>query len=254
MSVSLKLQHRLPGFSLDVAWEAGDETVVLFGFSGSGKSMTLQMLAGLARPEAGRVALGERVLLDTTVGVDLAPQQRPFGYVFQDPALFPHMTVRANIEYGLHGLERAERAWRAEGTAEVFGLRDLLDRRPAQLSGGQRQRVALARVLAREPEALLLDEPFSALDAPVRMEMRELVAEVRERYAVPVILVTHDLLEAYTMADRMLVYMDGRVVQAGTPDEILDTPASDEVARLLSTQRYLRLNPQCPVGARRLAW
>ncbi len=241
MALTLALQRKLPGFDLDVSWEATDETVVLFGYSGAGKSMTLQLLAGLAKPDAGRVVLDGATLYDRDARVNVAPQRRPFGYVFQEPALFPHMTVEGNVGYGLHGVSAAEREARIAEAAESFELSALMKRRPAELSGGQRQRVAFARTMVRRPSCLLLDEPFSALDAPVRGEMRELLRQVRARTGVPVVLVTHDLLEAVTMADRMLVYIGGRVVQQGTPEAVLSDPANEHVADLVASRRFLRL-------------
>lgn len=205
----VSLRARLDGFSLDVDWAVGDELAVLFGASGSGKSLTLRMIAGLARPDAGRVAAGGRVLLDTATGVDLAPRKRSVGFVFQELALFPHMSVLENIRYGGHGLAAGERAERADELVRRFGLVGLERRRPAEISGGQRQRVALARALLRRPLLLLLDEPFSALDLPLRLELGSLVREVQRTEKVPTVLVTHDPEEARRLGDRIILYERG---------------------------------------------
>lgn len=236
--LSVRLRRTVPGFTLDVAWSIAEELAVLFGYSGSGKSMTLRMLAGLERPDEGHVSCLGETLLDTAGGVCVPARRRRFGYVAQDPALFPHMTARGNVAYGLAHLPKREREQRADALLARLGAGALGPRRSSQLSGGQRQRVALARALACEPRALLLDEPFSALDAPVRAEMRELVREIRERFSVPVVLVTHDLYEAYTMADRMIVYTGiPGVVRVGTPCEVVSEPRHAEVERLLAAEK-----------------
>ncbi|HEY5999124.1 MAG TPA: ATP-binding cassette domain-containing protein [bacterium] len=214
--LTVSLRARLDGFALAVDWSIGDELAVLFGPSGSGKSLTLRMIAGLARPEAGRIAAGGRVLLDTATGVDLRPQERSVGFVFQDLALFPHMSVLENVQYGGHGLPAAERVERAGALIGRFGLAGLERRRPAEISGGQRQRVALARALVRRPQLLLLDEPFSALDLALRRDLGTLLRMVQRREGVPTVLVTHDPAEARALADRIIPYERGRAVHSGT--------------------------------------
>ena len=221
-SLAVSLRARLPGFDLDVAWEIGAELAVLFGPSGAGKSLSLRMIAGLLQPDAGRVAAGDHLLLDTTLAVCLPPQQRSIGYVFQDLALFPHMTVLENILYGGHGLEKEERAERTESLIRRFGLGGLQKRRPGEISGGQKQRVAFARALLRRPSVLLLDEPFSALDTPLRRDMGELLREVQREHKLPTVLVTHDEAEATLLADSVFLYEHGRIIRQGTPQEILD--------------------------------
>lgn len=220
--LSVALQARLPGFELDVAWEIGAELAVLFGPSGAGKSLTLRMIAGLASPDAGRVSGGGSLLFDTALGVRLPPQLRSIGYVFQDLALCPHMTVLENVLYGGHGLEREERAARAQSLIRRFGLSGLQRRRPGEISGGQKQRVAFARALLRHPSILLLDEPFSALDAPLRRDIGELLREVQRELRLPTVLVTHDAGEATALADTVILCAGGRVVRQGTPREVFD--------------------------------
>lgn len=224
--LAVSLRSRLPGFELGVTWEIGAELAVLFGPSGAGKSLTLRLIAGLALPEAGRVVAGGKLLLDTDCAVCLPPQQRSIGYVFQDLALFPHMTVLENVLYGGHGLERAERSTRARGLIDRFELTGLQLRRPGEISGGQKQRVAFARALLRRPSVLLLDEPFSALDAALRRDMGELLREVQRELRIPTVLVTHDAAEASALADTVILCRGGRVSRQGTPREIFASGAT----------------------------
>jgi molybdate transport system ATP-binding protein len=199
--------------------------------------MTLRMIAGLVRPDAGRVVLDGQVLLDCQERCWVPPQARQFGYVGQDLALFPHMNVAANIAYGLKGVSKDEQHERVGRLLELFHLIGLGKRRPREISGGQRQRVALARALAREPKALLLDEPFSALDVPLKDELWDVIREVREKFRIPVLLVTHDPFDARTMADRIIVYRAGQVVRSGPPAEVLRYPGSPEIDTLLTGWR-----------------
>ncbi len=234
MGLSVNLVKKVRGFTLDVQWEVEDGMAVLFGFSGAGKSMTLQLIAGLMEPDSGSIHLNGNTLFDSAMKVNLSPQRRPFGYVFQDLALFPHMTVRDNILYGARGLCREERKARVEEMVGLFRLEGLERSFPAEISGGQKQRVALARALMGKPGALLLDEPFSALDNPIRLEMRRLLKDIRKEFNIPVILVTHDIIEAYSMADRIIVYAGGRVRQAGPPREVFGNPAGPDVEMLVN--------------------
>jgi molybdate transport system ATP-binding protein len=174
-------------------------------------------------------------VFDSALRIDFAPQERSFGYVFQDLALFPHMTVWENILYGAHGLRKEDRERRAAEMIERFLLTGLERNRPHEISGGQKQRVALARALIRRPEALLLDEPFSALDAPLRMEMQNFLKKIHQEFPIPVVLVTHDL------ADKLIIYAGGKVLQTGSPSEVLNSPASSEVELLIKTRPGLSL-------------
>ena len=221
----------LGDFKLDVAAAIGPgECLALAGPSGAGKSSVLRIIAGLLRPDRGRVACGDRVWLDTARGIDLPPDERRCGYVFQDYALFPHLTAWQNVAYGLTRLPRGERRGRAVALLERFGVAERADARPRTLSGGERQRVAVARALAVEPDALLLDEPLAALDARTRAAAgRELAAVLREA-AVPALLVTHDFQEAALLGDRVGVIDGGRIVQLGTAGELAAAPASPFVA------------------------
>src|SRR5207247_1594148 len=190
---------------------------------GAGKTTLLHAIAGLVRPDRGRISCGE-AWLDTERGVDLRPDERSVGLVFQDYALFPHMTVAGNVGFG------ARRP--TEQLLERLGLAWLADARPRELSGGERQRVALARALAREPKALLLDEPLSALDVPTRAGVRSYLRGLLRELGLPTLLVTHDYADAVALAPRIGVLVDGKLVQLGTPAELLTSPATPFVAEL----------------------
>jgi molybdate transport system ATP-binding protein len=231
--LEVRLTKKLPGFDLDVSWAIGNELAVLFGYSGSGKSLSLRMIAGLVKPDAGRVVLGGKVVFDTATRAWVPPQKRELGFVFQNLALFPHMSVMQNITYGLKDLSKPEQKARAEEFIERFHLQGLGDRLPRELSGGQQQRVALARALARMPQALLLDEPFSALDLPLKIELWDLIREVRENLAIPIVVVTHDPVDARTLADHLIVYRAGRVLRSDAPAKVLSDPDAPELHTLV---------------------
>lgn len=224
MGLSVKIVKKVEGFTLDVEWQIGNELAVLFGNSGAGKSMTLQCIAGLMKPDEGSIRANGDVFFESARRVNVPPDKRSFGYVFQDRALFPHMTVRGNITYGCKGLRKSEIRRAVDEMIGVFHLRGLEGRLPAEISGGQKQRVALARALIGKPEALLLDEPFSALDHSIRLEMIKLLKEVRAEFNIPVVLVTHDVFEACTMGDKIIVYSGGRILRTGSPPEIFPLP------------------------------
>lgn len=229
--LSLSARTTLGDLEFDVELTvARGECLALAGPSGAGKTSALRVAAGLLRPREGRVAVGGRVWLDTERGIEVPPEERRCGYVFQDYALFPHLSAWRNVAYPLRGLSRAERRRRALDLLERFGLAGRADAHPATLSGGERQRVALARALAIDPQVLLLDEPLAALDARTRASAaRELAAVLREREA-PAILVTHDFAEAAQLGDRVGVVDRGRVVQQGSPSELAAAPRSAFVA------------------------
>ena len=221
-ALELDLGLPLRSFRLELALALGRETFALVGPSGAGKTTVLRAVAGLIKPERGSIRLGDRVLFDSESGIDVAPEDRHVGFVFQDYALFPHLTVEQNVSYGAR-----------RRTAELldrFRIAHLARARPGELSGGERQRVGLARALARDPGVLLLDEPLSALDphtrAALRLELRELLDELD----LPVLLVTHDFHDAAVLADRVAALADGRIRQVGTPSELIAAPADAFVA------------------------
>lgn len=233
MGLQVSLKKEVNGFGLDVGWEIGNELAVLFGFSGAGKSMTLQLIAGLMKPDKGRVSLNNTVFYDSSTGTDFPPQDRPFGYVFQNLALFPHMTVTGNILYGAPLAPKHEKIDRAREMIRAFKLTGLEGRYPHEISGGQKQRVAVARALVRRPRILLLDEPFSALDRPLRLEMRRFLIEVKKIIDIPVIMVTHDFEEASAIATKVIIYEHGRIAQIGAPEEIQNQPVNEYVCQLV---------------------
>jgi ABC-type sulfate/molybdate transport systems ATPase subunit len=210
-SLSVTIQREFPGYSLDIAFESNRGVTALLGPSGAGKTLTLRAIAGLLRPSRGRITLHNRVLFDAAHEVDIPARDRRVGLIFQQYALFPHLTVAENVAYGLHGQPRNEREARAHQMLELVGLVDLAARLPRALSGGQQQRVALARSLAPQPSLLLLDEPLAALDAPLRQRLGAELRALHERTGVPMVLVTHDPAEASRIADATVYIEGGRV-------------------------------------------
>ena len=212
MPLSVDIQKRLGGFRLQVAFQVEDsrEMLALLGPSGCGKSMTLRSIAGLVRPDAGRIVLNDRVLFDSAAHVDLPPRERRVGYLFQSYALFPTMTVEQNVMAGALGGTREERRARAAEQIAAMRLTGLEQHRPAELSGGQRQRVAMARMLAGSPELILLDEPFSALDGYLRWQIELEMTDLLRGYPGGAILVSHNRDEVYRMCDTVCVISNGR--------------------------------------------
>jgi len=241
MGLYVEIKKKVGSFVLDVSWKMDDELTVLLGYSGAGKSITLQMITGLMRPDAGIVRCGGKVLFDSLKKINLPPQKRSFGYVFQNLALFPHMTADENIRYGAKGLSPDECRKSVAEITGAFRLEGVADHLPSKLSGGQQQRVAFARALIRKPDVLLLDEPFSALDNPLRIEMRQFLKDIRNIFNIPVVLVTHDIIEAYTMADTIIVYSNGRVIQSGHPSEVFNRPANKEVEALVDAKKLMTM-------------
>jgi molybdate transport system ATP-binding protein len=226
-----EIRTRLGALELNVALEvSAGECLALAGPSGAGKTSVLRIAAGLVRPERGRVEANGETWLDTERGVDVPPERRRCGYVFQEYALFPHLSVWQNVAYPLRGVPRGQRRERALELLARFGLRELADARPRTLSGGERQRVAVARALARKPALLLLDEPLSALDARTRASAARELASVLREVEVPALLVTHDFAEAAQLGERVGVIDAGRIVQEGTPSELATAPRSAFVA------------------------
>jgi molybdate transport system ATP-binding protein len=234
------LRQRAP-IALDVELHcAAGEVLALVGPSGSGKSTILRAIAGLLSARAGRIACNGTLWFDTQSGVQLAPQQRRVGIVFQHYALFPHLSALENVMEACLEQPREIRARRARDWLARVHLAGLEQRRPAQLSGGQQQRVAVARALAREPRVLLLDEPFSAVDRATRERLYQELAELRRDLAMPIVLVTHDLDEAALLADRLCVLSQGTTLQCDVPDRIMTQPDSVHVARLVGLKNVFR--------------
>ncbi|WP_371170863.1 ABC transporter ATP-binding protein [Aliiroseovarius sp. 2305UL8-7] len=216
----------LHGISLDVA---DGEFVVFVGPSGCGKSTTLRMIAGLEEVTSGEVMIGDRVVNN------LEPKERDIAMVFQNYAIYPHMSVKKNIAFGLRSssLSKPEKEARIQEVAEILGMTALLDRKPSALSGGQRQRVAIGRAMVRDPAVFLFDEPLSNLDAQLRTQMRLEIKKLHQRVGNTIIFVTHDQVEAMTMADRIVIMKDGHIQQVGTPAEVYHRPANAFVAQFI---------------------
>jgi molybdate transport system ATP-binding protein len=208
-----EILKKLPDFTLELTLEASDEILVLFGPSGAGKTMTLRLLAGLERPDGGEIRLNDRLLFSRASRVNLPPRARRCGLVFQDLALFPHLDVLGNVRYGMRS-RTADADRKLARLLETFGIEHLARRRPAELSGGEQQRVALARALVAEPDILLLDEPFSALDYDTRGRIYDELLTAHELWRIPFILVTHERSEAERLGDRILYLRGGRQVDS----------------------------------------
>src|SRR5258708_9904163 len=200
------------GFSLDLEFTASQGVTVLFGPSGSGKTVALDAVAGFVKPDEGRILLDDQILYDAASGVHPAPQKRNCGYVFQNYALFPNMTLRQNLEFAAERRPRLERHRRVTEMLEKFRLTEAAGRRPHEVSGGQRQRCSIARALIGEPKLLLLDQPAPGLDAPLRAEFYGVLREVRAAFKTPMLLVTHSLDECFELGEAMLILYEGRIV------------------------------------------
>jgi molybdate transport system ATP-binding protein len=227
------IRKQLRDFSLDLEFSVNSGLTVLFGRSGSGKSVTLTCIAGLSTPDAGRIVVNGRAFYDSQAGVDLPPQKRRVGYVTQDYLLFPHLTVWQNVAFGLIKQSKQEQKVIVQEALSWLGLESSAGMRPRELSGGQQQRVAIARALVTRPEILLLDEPFSALDNPTRVRLRQDLLKLQQELAIPVLFVTHDLAEALILGEQMAVVADGRLLQLDTPARIRERPANPLVAELV---------------------
>jgi molybdate transport system ATP-binding protein len=220
-------------FMLDVSFQTENELVVLFGPSGSGKTTLFKCISGITEPEDGKITVGSKIYYDKDKKINLPIQKRNLGYVFQNYTLFPHMNVRKNIECGLKGWEKENKEERVMEMLNLLHIEELETRYPSQLSGGQKQRVALARALAPKPEILLLDEPFSALDMGIRIELAEKIKNLQNKIGIPLLFITHNLEEAFLLADKILVLYGGKAQQFGTPEEIFYRPENLHVAELV---------------------
>lgn len=226
-------------FTLDAAFSLAPGITIVFGASGSGKTTLLRCLAGLLTPESGRIAIGDRVLFDSARGIAVPVRDRRIGYVFQHLALFPHLTVRRNIEFGLVHLDAAERQSRVDRVAASFHIAHLVDRMPGAISGGERQRVALARSLVTDPSLLLLDEPLSTLD---QVAQSRIIADLRAWNAardIPIVYVTHSLREVFALGERVVVLERGGIIADGTPQEVMHAPPHESIAQLAGFENIL---------------
>ncbi|HUI40795.1 MAG TPA: molybdenum ABC transporter ATP-binding protein [Terriglobia bacterium] len=220
------------GFTLEAGFQAQAGVTILFGPSGSGKTTLLHCIAGLHRPDAGRVALGRRVLFDSGRGINVPVPRRSVGYLFQDLALFPHLTVEQNVRYGLARVPARARGARVDGILESLRIAHLRDRKPGAISGGERQRAALARSLVTDPAVLLLDEPLSALDGATKSKIIEDLRAWNAARGIPILYVTHSPAEAFALGERVIVLDSGAILAQGTPQQVLREPRHETVAQL----------------------
>jgi molybdate transport system ATP-binding protein len=234
-TLKVNISKDIAGFSLDAGWSADGGITCLFGYTGSGKSLTLKMIAGLMMPDSGSISFDGKTFFNSSEGVNVSPQDRDIGYVFQNNMLFPHMTVYENILYGLSNKENGKRE-RVQEILKITRLSSLEDKYPHQISGGQQQRTAIARAIIKRPKLLLLDEPFNSLDHAVRKKMYKDLIFYQRFFSVPIILVTHDMDELYSLADRVVLYNDGKVVQSGAVEEVFKAPSGRTAARLVGTK------------------
>jgi len=240
MGLYVDIQKKLKGFSLNMQLETGGGFLGLLGASGCGKSMTLKCIAGIEKPDTGQIILNGRVLFDSEKKINLPPQKRRIGYLFQDYALFPNMTVEGNIGAGIR-LPKIEKEEKINQMMEIFQLGQLKGRYPHQISGGQQQRVALARILASNPDVLLLDEPFSALDYYLREKLQVQLGEDLMSFHGDVLMVTHSRDEAYRLSNRLTIIKDGIPLIVGETKEIFRNPEYLEAAKITGCKNISRV-------------
>jgi molybdate transport system ATP-binding protein len=221
MTLAVEIHHRIGRFTLDVRFSAGSGLTALFGRSGSGKTSTVNAIGGLVRPERGRIAVDDTILLDTERRIFMPPHRRRIGYIFQEGRLFPHLTVRQNLLYGRWFSPRDARYLGLEQIVDLLGIGHLLDRRPAGLSGGEKQRVAIGRALLASPRLLLMDEPLAALDDQRKAEILPFIERLRDELRIPIVYVSHSLREVTRLATTLVLIADGRVQAAGSPVELM---------------------------------
>jgi molybdate transport system ATP-binding protein len=234
LSVSIRKRLSAPGrdFLLDIECDAGPGITILFGASGAGKTTLLDCIAGLTTPDAGRITIGNRVFFNSDQSTSLPVQKRGIGFVFQDLALFPHLTAEKNIAYGLAELDRRERRKRVHAIVDSFHISHLRHQKPREISGGERQRVALARALITDPCLLLLDEPLAALDGATKSKIIDDLRAWNRAHGIPILYVTHSREEVFALGERVLALENGRLVAQGTPHEVMTAPRHETVAQL----------------------
>lgn len=223
-------------FQLEIEFDVPPGFAILFGASGSGKTTTLKSISGIVRPDEGRISINEEVLFDSKQGIDLPIRKRGVGYVFQDLALFPHLTALANVEFGMSHLPRIDRRRRADAMMEALQIHHIANRKPREISGGEAQRVALARALCCSPRILLLDEPLSAIDEGTKLSIISDLKRINRELQLPILYVTHNRDEAVSLGDRVIVFEHGAVVARGLPIEVFGAPLTTSVARLTGVE------------------
>lgn len=240
MDIDVAIKKALPGFSLDVSLKTPAKRVGLLGASGAGKSMLLRCISGLVKPDQGRITIGGKTLYDSEKRINLHPRERKVGFLFQNYALFPHMTIQQNITFGLDALPQKQKEEIAARLMEKFHLHDIGQRYPSQISGGQQQRVAFARALAVEPEILLLDEPFSALDDHLRAHMIKEMLEDLKDFRGSVLLVTHNIDEVYRICGSLAIMNKGSIESFGPKEKMFQQPQTLETARITGCKNLTR--------------
>jgi molybdate transport system permease protein len=254
MQLVVDIQKQLPSYVLEVAFTIEAEALGVLGSSGSGKSMTLRCIAGIETPTSGTIVLNDRILYDSHQGINVPSRDRKVGFLFQHYALFPHLTVAQNIAYGVRGLSKTATQRYVLERLEQVKLSGLGDRYPHQLSGGQQQRVALARALATEPDVLLLDEPFSALDTHLRHELEKQLIKTLSTYKGLTVFVSHNLEETYRVCQNLLVLAAGKVMANGPKHVIFDRPGTVSVAQLTGCKNYSRIQPIAAQKIQAIDW
>lgn len=257
MSVDISIKKKYGNFLLEADLKSSGRRIGILGASGCGKSLTLKSIAGLEKPDTGFVSVNERVLFDSKKRINIKTQDRGVGYLFQEYALFPNMTVAENVSAALHAKRRDNSGIRENGISgilESFGLEEVRDHYPGQLSGGQKQRCALARMLVCDPKLLLLDEPFSAMDAFLREGMRLELIRVLDEYEKQVIIVSHDRDELYQMCDRLVLMDDGRVIAEGDTGEVFRRPGTPKAATLTGCKNISRIEKISDHRIRAIEW
>lgn len=239
MQLSVNLQKRLSAnFSLNVKFSIPPGVTMLFGASGAGKTTLLRCVAGLIPPDSGQIKIGDATLFDSDARVDLPARERKVGFLFQNLALFPHLNVAKNIEYGLDGLDRAAARQRTENILESFRISSVRNRKPSEISGGERQRVALARALVTDPRVLMLDEPLSALDYPTQSQIIDDLRAWNAARHIPILYVTHSQREVFALGERVISLANGKVLSEGTPLDVLEAPTQESLAQLAGFENF----------------
>jgi molybdate transport system ATP-binding protein len=239
MQLSVNLQKRLSAnFALDAKFSIPSGVTMLFGASGSGKTTLLRCVAGLIRPDSGQIKIGEQILFDSDAQVDVPVRQRRVGFLFQNLALFPHLSVVKNIEYGLDGLDRTHAQQRTEDILKSFRISGVRNQKPSEISGGERQRVALARTLVTDPRVLMLDEPLSALDYVTQSQIIEDLRAWNAARDIPILYVTHSQREVFALGERVISLENGKILSQGTPQDVLETPTQESLAQLAGFENF----------------
>lgn len=239
--LKVNIKKKLDNITLDIDFETNDAVLGLIGASGSGKSMTLKCIAGIEKPDYGRIILNDRVLFDSDKRINIRPQDRKIGYLFQNYALFPQMTVKKNILVSVNKkYDKIEKEKKINDIIEVLNLRGLENKYPNEISGGQQQRVAFARIIVNEPDFLLLDEPFSALDAFLRWNIAKELKSTIKRLNTKAIFVTHNINEVYYLCENAIVLCDGKEIERNSVRELIDNPKSDIVKTMVKYSDFSR--------------